>query len=139
MMDGQRCLLHPIVTCLAQEGTSFFRPLLLRFPVGDLESMVSGSDSGDDDEDEETYRLYLMKQSSPLAREEGSSVWVLIKGDIMWMENGVYLMDFEVKVFHVLLTTPLDMTTRRQQWVRQYTHNSRCQGTRRAVETFPCL
>ena len=96
-VDGKRCLLHPVVTCLAQRGMSFSRPLLLHFPVGDLQSMESGSDSGDD-EVEENYRLYLKKRFSPMRREEGSSEWVPVEGDILQTEKGVIVL--EVKVSH---------------------------------------
>ena len=98
IVDGKHCILHPVVTCLAERGMFFSRPLLLRFPVGDLESMESDSDSENDDEPEETYRLYLKEQFSPMRREEGSSKWVPIEGDIVMMESGVFVV--EVKVSH---------------------------------------
>ena len=99
IVDGKCCLLHPVVTCLAQRGLRFSRPLLLRFPVGDLDSMKSGSDSANDWEAEETYRLYLKEQFSPMRREEGSSKWIPIEGDIVRMQSGEFVMEVKVSYF----------------------------------------
>ena len=97
IVDGKRCLLHPVVTCLAQKRLFFSRPLLLRFPVSDSESMGSGSYSGVS-KVQEDYRLYLQKRFSPMRREEGSTEWVPIEGDIMKTKKGVIVL--EVKVSH---------------------------------------
>ena len=97
MVDGEVCLFHPVVTCLAGSGEIFNPPLLLRFSVGD--AMESGSDVGSSNEDEEFYKADLRLRYSVVKREEGSSKWVPIVGEIKKMDNGVFVLETQVSHF----------------------------------------
>lgn len=97
-IDGKQRLLHPVVTCLAGTEETFDPPLLLRFPVGHVNSMESGSERGSDDDAEMNYRDYLKSTFSVVTREDGSSEWVPIDGDIEQVEGGVFVL--EVRISH---------------------------------------
>lgn len=99
MVDGEFCLLHPVVTCLARKEENFNPPLLLRFPVGDMESMESGSDDGVSDGAQATYSAYLKSRYSIVKREEGSAVWVTISGEVLQMDNGVFVLEAKISHF----------------------------------------
>ncbi|CAN0028833.1 unnamed protein product [Ectocarpus sp. 4 AP-2014] len=98
-VDGKQCLLNPVVTCLARAGESFDPPLRLRFPVGDVESMESGSDCGSDDDAEVAYRAYLESTFSALTREDASSEWFSIDGAIVQTEEGVFVLEVMISHF----------------------------------------
>ncbi|CAN0419944.1 unnamed protein product [Ectocarpus sp. 12 AP-2014] len=76
-VDGKQCLLHPVVTCLARAGESFDPPHRMRFPVGDVKSIESGSDYGSDDDAEVACRGHNESTFSALTREDASSELVL--------------------------------------------------------------
>ncbi|CAN0213189.1 unnamed protein product [Ectocarpus sp. 12 AP-2014] len=98
LVDGKQCLLHPVVTCLACAGEAFDPPLILRFPVGDVDSMDSGSDGSSDYDVEEAYRAYLESTFSALTREDARSEWVSIDGAVVQTKEGVFVL--EVTVYH---------------------------------------
>ncbi|CAM9179736.1 unnamed protein product [Ectocarpus sp. 8 AP-2014] len=98
VVDGKQCLLHPVVTCLARAGEAFDPPLILRFPVGDVDSMESGSDCSSGDDAEEAYRAHLESTFAALTREDANSEWVSIDGAIVQTEEGVFVV--EVTVYH---------------------------------------
>lgn len=97
-VDGKQCLLHPVVTCLAGTGETF-SPLLLRFSVGHVDSMESGSECGSDDDPEMNYRDYLKSTFSVVTREDGSSEWVPKDGAIEQAEEGVFVLEVIVSHF----------------------------------------
>lgn len=92
-------LLHPILRCLAGTGETFDPPLRLRFPVGDLDSMESGSDRGSHEDAETAYRAHLEATFSALTRENGRSEWGPIHGDVVQVEGGVFVLEVEVSHF----------------------------------------
>ncbi|CAB1108903.1 unnamed protein product [Ectocarpus sp. CCAP 1310/34] len=98
-VNGEQYLLHCVLTCLTRAGEKFDPPLLLRFPVGDEDSMESGSLDGSQDDAEEAYRAHLQSTFSAVKRDDASSEWVPIGGDIVRMKGG---RDFflEVKISH---------------------------------------
>ncbi|CAM9639467.1 unnamed protein product [Ectocarpus sp. 6 AP-2014] len=98
VVDGEKCLLHPVVTCLARSGEVFDPPLCLRFPVGDVNSMESGSDCGSDDA-EVTYRAYLESTFSTLTRKHASSEWVPVDGTIEQTDEGIFVLEVQVSHF----------------------------------------
>ncbi|CAM9993629.1 unnamed protein product, partial [Ectocarpus sp. 13 AM-2016] len=97
--DGKQCLLHPVVTCLARAGESFDPPLRLRFPVGDVESMESGSDYGSDGDAEVAYRGHLESTFSALTRQDASSQWFSIDVAIVQTEEGVFVLEVMISHF----------------------------------------
>lgn len=97
--DGKQCLLHPVLTCVAGAGETFDPPLLLRFPVGDVDSMESGSEGGSRDEAEVAYRAHLGCVFSAVKREDADSEWVPINGGIVQIEGGVFVLEVAVKHF----------------------------------------
>lgn len=99
VLDGKQRLLHPVVTCLAGTGETFDPPLLLRFPVGDVESMESGSECGSHDDAEMKYRDYLKSTFSVVTRDDGSSEWVPIDGAIEQAKGGVFVLEVSVSHF----------------------------------------
>ncbi|CAM9996359.1 unnamed protein product [Scytosiphon promiscuus] len=99
VVGDKQCLLHPIVTCLAQADEKFDPPLRLRFPVGDIEAMESGSDSGTPDEAELAYRAHLESTFSAWTREYSHSAWVPIDGTITEVEGGVFVLEVAVSHF----------------------------------------
>lgn len=98
-IDGQQYLLHPVVTCLARPGESFDPPLSLRFPVGNLDCLESGSEHGSDYGAEVAYRAHLESTFSALVRKDGSAEWVPIDGDIVQTEDGLFLLQVTVSHF----------------------------------------
>lgn len=98
-IDGKQRFLHPVVTCLAGTGETFNPPLLLRFPVGHVDSMESGSECGSHDDAEVNYRDYLKSTFSVLKREDGSSEWVPIDGAIKQANGGVFVLEVTVSHF----------------------------------------
>ena len=109
MVDGEVCLFHPVVTCLAGSGEIFNPPLLLRFSVGD--AMESGSDVGSSNEDEESYKADLRSRYSVVKREEGSSTWLPFDGEIKKMDNGVFVLEAQISHFtdYALKQGPLSL------------------------------
>ena len=99
VIDGEFCLLHPVVTCLSRSGCTFSPPLLLRFPVGDTDSMEAGSDVGSSDGDDEPYHTYLKSRYSAVKREEGGAVWVPTSGEIIQMDNGIFVLEIQASHF----------------------------------------
>lgn len=79
-IDGEQHLLHRVLTCLTRAGEEFDPPLLLRFPVGDKDSMESGSLDGSQDDAEVAYRAHLESTFSVFERDDANSEWVLING-----------------------------------------------------------
>ncbi|CAM9716938.1 unnamed protein product [Hapterophycus canaliculatus] len=98
-IDGKQRFLHPVVTCLAGTGETFNAPLLLRFPVGHVDSMESGSDCGSHDDAEMIYCDYLKSTFSVVSREDGSSEWVPIDGVIKQANGGVFVLEVAVSHF----------------------------------------
>ena len=98
-IDGKQRLLHPVVTCLAGTGEMFDPPLLLRFPVGHVDAMESGSECGSHDEAELNYRDYLKSTFSVVTREDGGSEWVQIDGAIKQANGGVFVLEVTVSHF----------------------------------------
>lgn len=97
--DGKQYLLHPVVTCLAGAGEDFNPPLLLRFPVGDVDSMESGPERGRHDDAEVAYRAHLESTFSAFKRKDASSEWVPITGKIVPTKEGVFCLEVMVKHF----------------------------------------
>ncbi|CAN0152417.1 unnamed protein product [Ectocarpus sp. 4 AP-2014] len=98
-VDGKQCLLHPVLRCLAGDGETFKRPLRLRFPVGDIDSIVSGSDCGSTADAELAYRVHLESVFSAFKREDASSEWFPMSGHISQTEAGVFFLEVTVKHF----------------------------------------
>lgn len=98
-MHQNQCLLHPILRCLAGTRETFDPPLRLRFPVGDVDSMESGSDRGGHEDAETAYRAHLESAFSALTRENARSEWGPIHGDIVQVEGGVFVLEVEVSHF----------------------------------------
>lgn len=98
-IDGEQHLLHCVLTCLTQAGEEFDPPLLLRFPVGDKESMESGSLDGSHDDAEVAYRAHLESTFSAFKRHDANSEWVLINGDIVQTEEGDFVLQVKIKHF----------------------------------------
>lgn len=98
IVHRNQCLLHPILRCLAGAGETFDPPLRLRYPVGDLDSMESGSDRESHEHAEAAYRAHLKSAFSALTRANARSEWGPIHGDIVQVEGGVFVL--EVKVSH---------------------------------------
>lgn len=99
IVDGKQCLLRPVVTCLARAGEVFDPPIHLRFPVGEVESMESGSDCGNHDEAEAAYLAYLKSTYVALTRADATSEWVPIHGDIVQTEEDVFVLEVTVSHF----------------------------------------
>ncbi|CAM9816302.1 unnamed protein product [Scytosiphon promiscuus] len=99
VVDGSQCLLHPVLTCLAREGEVFDPPLFLRFPVGDLDAMESGSDGDSAADPEVAYRAHLESSYSVLTREDECSEWVRMKSVIKRVEGGVFVLEVTVSHF----------------------------------------
>lgn len=99
VVNGQQCLLFPVVTCLARAGEVFDPPLRLRFPVGDVGSIESGSDSGSHDEAEVAYLAYLKSTFSALTRRDATSEWVPIQGSIVQTNEGGFVLEVTVSHF----------------------------------------
>lgn len=99
VVHGKQCLLHPVLTCLAGAAEEFDPPLHLRFPVGDVDSMVSGSDCGSHDDAEVAYRAHLESTFSALTREDAKSEWVPIDGAIVQIEGGVFVLELTLSHF----------------------------------------
>ena len=99
VVDGKQCLLHPVVTCLARTGETFDPPLRLRFPVGDADSMESGSDSSSHDDAEVMYRAHLESTFSVLTRKHPNSEWVPIDATIEQTDDGVFVLEAQVSHF----------------------------------------
>lgn len=97
IVDGKWCLLHPVVTCLAHVREMFNPPLHLRFPVGDVVSMESGSDCGSPGA-EESYRAYLESTFSAVTRADGSFEWLPIEGIVIKVEDS-YVLEIELSHF----------------------------------------
>ena len=133
-VDGMQCLLHPVVTCLAGTGETFSPPLILRFSVGHVDSMESGSERSSDDDPEMSYCDYLKSTLSVVTREDGSSEWVPIEGTIEQAEGGVFVLkvvvshfcDFALKqVVEKVdpgVTTTVPLPTRRRQSRESHYH-----------------
>lgn len=98
VVNREKCLLHPVVTCLARDGETFEPPLCLRFPVGDVDSMESGSDSGSHDDDEVAYRAHLESTFAAVTRKNGGSQWIPIHGSIVRAED-VFVLEVTVSHF----------------------------------------
>ncbi|CAN0145039.1 unnamed protein product [Scytosiphon promiscuus] len=99
VVAGKQCLLHPIVTCLAQEGEAFDPPLRLRFPVGVVDAMESGSDCGTSTDAESAYLAYVGSTFSTWTREDSNSDWVPIDAVINKAEGGVFVLEVTVSHF----------------------------------------
>ncbi|CAM9920482.1 unnamed protein product [Ectocarpus sp. 4 AP-2014] len=99
VIHGKQCLLHPVLTCLAGAAEKFDPPLRLRFPVGDVDSMVSGSDCGSHDSAEVAYRAHLESTFSALTREDAKSEWVPTDGAIVQIEGGVFVLELTLSHF----------------------------------------
>lgn len=97
-IDGEQHLLHRVLTCLARAEEDFDPPLLLRFPVGDKDSMESGSLDGSHDDAEVAYRAHLKSTFSAFKRHDAVSRWVPISGDIVQTEGGDFVL--QVKITH---------------------------------------
>ncbi|CAM9666415.1 unnamed protein product [Pylaiella littoralis] len=98
-VDGKQYLLYPVLTCLASAGETFDPPLRRRFPVGDVDSMESGSDRGSHDDADRAYRAHLESVFSALTREDANSEWVPIDGDIVQADGGIFVLKVTVKHF----------------------------------------
>lgn len=98
VVDGKQCLPHPVLRCLARAGETFDPPLRLRFAVGDLDSMESGSDIGSQ-HDEVAYRTHLRSAFSALTREDARSEWIPIDGDIVRLAGGVFALEVALSHF----------------------------------------
>ena len=98
-IDGKQRFLHPVVTCLAGTGETFNPPLLLRFPVGHVDCMKSGSECGSHDDADMNYRDYLKSAFSVVSREDGSSEWVPLDGAIKQANGGVFVLEVAVSHF----------------------------------------
>ncbi|CAM9400509.1 unnamed protein product [Ectocarpus sp. 12 AP-2014] len=98
-IDGEQHLLHCVLTCLTQAGEEFDPPLLLRFPVGDKDSMESGSLDGSHDDAEVAYRAHLESTFSAFKRHDANSDWVVINGDIVQTEEGDFVLQVKIKHF----------------------------------------
>ncbi|CAM9629638.1 unnamed protein product [Scytosiphon promiscuus] len=98
-VGGKQCLLHPILTCLAQEGEVFDPPLRLRFFVGDVDAIESGSDEGTPEDAEAAYRAHLESTYSAWKREDAHSKWCPIDGAIEPERGGIFVLEVAVSYF----------------------------------------
>ncbi|CAM9679626.1 unnamed protein product [Ectocarpus sp. 13 AM-2016] len=98
-INGEQHLLHSVLTCLTQAGQEFDPPLLLRFPVGDKDSMESGSLDGSHDDADVAYRAHLESTFSAFKRHDASSEWVAINGDIVQTIEGDFVLQVKIKHF----------------------------------------
>lgn len=92
-------LVYCVLTCLARAGEEFDPPLLLRFPVGDEDTMESGSLHGSRDDAEVAYRAHLESTFSAFKRHDASSEWIPMNGDIVQMKGGDFILEVKIKHF----------------------------------------